>query len=236
MFGDYTALAFLDAIETALRPNPAARAVIERGRDEVRRRPESIETVLSDLLTGPCAQLAGPQERPLLLIIDDLEQILAADPDGPHRVAPEHAPVLAAVLRAFHPAETDSRVVLTTRFTFRLDGLERRLEPIQLPPFSPVAESKLQRRQKGRSTPERVAERAGPADRAVVVSRGNPGLQDLIGLRLISGEGVDPERAEAVVAGMETYLAQGNLPDDGEVQAFLERLALDAPTDQAGAA
>ena len=89
----------------------------------MRQRPEAIEAVLVDLLAGPCAQAGDGGQRPLLLIIDDLEQILVPDPAGPHRVAPEHARVLAAVLRAFDPAETDSRLLVTSRFTFTLDGL-----------------------------------------------------------------------------------------------------------------
>lgn len=61
----------------------------------------------------------------------------------------------------------------------------------------------------------------------MAVSRGNPGLQDLIGLRLVYGPQVPLARAEEAVAGMETYLQQGELPSDGEVRAFLENLSLD---------
>ncbi|WP_327011724.1 tetratricopeptide repeat protein [Dactylosporangium sp. NBC_01737] len=235
VFGDYSALAILDAIETAVRANPAAREVIERGRDEVRRRPEAIETVLIDLLNGPCAQ-SGKQERPLLLVIDDLEQILVPDASGPHRVAGEYAGVLAAVLRAFSPAESDSRLLLTSRFTFTLDRLERRLELVQLQPLSPVAQHKLLRRQQGLTSPELVSERGAMAERAVQVSHGNPGLQDLIGLRLVYGKQVDTDRAEDVLTGMEAYLQRGDLPSDAEVRAFLENLALDALVEQAGPA
>ena len=70
----------------------------------------------------------------------------------------------------------------------------------------------------------------------MAVSRGNPGLQDLIGLRLVYGEQVSLDRAEAAVAGMEAYLRQGDLPADAEVRAFLENLALDTLLDEAGAA
>ena len=42
-----------------------------------------------------------------------------------------------AVLRAFDPAETDSRLLVTSRFTFTLDGLQDRLEAVQLRPLSP---------------------------------------------------------------------------------------------------
>ena len=146
VFGDYGALAILDAIAAAVRANPAARQLIESGLPEVRQRPEAVEAVLVDLLAGPCAQAGGGQ-RPLLLVLDDLEQILVPDPAGPHRVAPEHAPALAAVLRAFDPGETDSRLLVTSRFTFTLDGLQDRLEPVQLRPLSGVAQRKLQRRQ-----------------------------------------------------------------------------------------
>ena len=235
VFGDYSALAMLDAITAAVRANPAARQLVEARLPEVRQRPEAIEAVLIDLLTGPCAQAGEDGQRPLLLVIDDLEQILVPDPAGPHKVAAGQAPVLAAVLRAFDPAETDSRLLLTSRFTFTLDGLEARLEPVQLRPLSDVAQRKLQRRQQALTPAERLAERAGLARRAVAVSRGNPGLQDLIVLRLVYGEQVGLERAEAAVAGMEAYLRQGELPADAEVRDFLENLALDALVEEAGA-
>jgi tetratricopeptide (TPR) repeat protein len=233
VFGDYSALAILDAVATAVSANQLARELIEQRRPEVRQRPEAIEAVLVDLLTGPCAQANGGQ-RPLLLIIDDLEQILVADPAGPHRVKPEHAAVLVAVLRAFHLAETESRLLLTSRFIFRLDGLEARLEQVQLRPLSEVAQHKLQRRQQALTSPQRLVERSDLADRALQVSRGNPGLQDLIGLRIVYGEQVPVSRAEAAVAGLEAYLAQGDLPDEAEVRAFLENLALDTLLEEAG--
>ena len=235
VFGDYGALAILDAVAAAVRANPAARQLIQARLPEVRKRPEAIEAVLIDLLAGPCWQVGEAGQRPLLLVIDDLEQILTADPAGPHRVAPEHAPVLTAVLRAFDPAETDSRLLVTSRFTFGLGGLEGQLEAVQLRPLSPVAQRKLQRRQQALTSAERLAERAGLAARAVAVSRGNPGLQDLIGLRLVYGEQVGLARAEAAVAGMEAYLRQGDLPADTEVRAFLENLALDTLLHEAGA-
>jgi tetratricopeptide (TPR) repeat protein len=234
VFGDYGALAILDAVAEAVRANPPTRDLIKRRLPQVRAQPEAIEAVLIDLLAGPCAQ-ADDGQRPLLLIIDDLEQILVADPAGPHRVAAEHASVLAAVLRAFDPAETDSRLLVTSRFTFALDGLEARLERVQLPPLSVVAQRKLQRRHQALTPADRQAERSELAGRALAVSRGNPGLQDLIALRLVYAEQVPLPQAEAAVAGMETYLRQGELPPDSKVRAFLENLALDTLLQEAGA-
>jgi tetratricopeptide (TPR) repeat protein len=149
-------------------------------------------------------------------------------------VAPEYGPVLAGVLRAFDPAQTDSRLLVTSRFTFTLDGLQTELEDVQLRPLSEVAQRKLLGREQALTPAPRLAERAALAARAVAVSRGNPGLQDLICLRLVFGEQVGLERAEAAVAGMEAYLAQGDLPADAEVRAFLENLALDALLAEAG--
>jgi tetratricopeptide (TPR) repeat protein len=236
VFGDYGPLAIADAVAAAVRAHPAARQLIRSRLPLVREQPEAIEEVLIDLLAGPCAQAEDDGGRPLLLIIDDLEQILVADPTGPHKVAPGQAAVLAAVLRAFDPAETGSRLLVTSRFTFALDGLEARLEAVQLRPLSAVAQRKLHRRQQALTPVERLAERSGLAGRALEVSGGNPGLQDLIGLRLVYGEQVGLKRAEAAVAGMEDYLRQGALPDDAEVRAFLENLALDTLLEEAGAA
>jgi tetratricopeptide (TPR) repeat protein len=236
VFGDYSALGILDAVAAAVRTSEPALRLIDELLPEVRQRPEAIEQVLVRLLSGPCAQQGPGFLRPLLLVIDDLEQVLVADQAGPHRVAPPFAPVLAAVLRAFDPAETDSRLLVTSRFTFTLDGLETRLDGVQLPPLSEVARYKLQRRQQGITSPRLQAERAALAARALAVSRGNPGLQDLIGLRLVYGEDVSPDRAEAVVSGMEAYLRQGDLPADADVRAFLENLALDALLAEAGEA
>ncbi|MEU1782765.1 CHAT domain-containing protein, partial [Streptomyces abikoensis] len=241
VFGDYSRAAVLDAIATAVVPNPTARDLVKDRRADVREHPDRFQALLVDLLTGPCAQAEGTR-RPLLLIIDDLEQILTAAPDGPHRPGPAHAGVLAGVLSAFNPATTDSRLVLTSRYTFSLDGLETRLEPVQLQPLSPAARHKLRRRQQDLATAENrvldteAARRAELARRAMEVSRGSPGLQDLIGLRLVYGEQVDLARAEAAVTMMETYLRQGDPGVDPALSAFLENLALDTLLQQAGPA
>jgi tetratricopeptide (TPR) repeat protein len=231
---DYGAVAIADAVAAAVQANPAARELIEARLPQLCQWPEAIEPVLASLLSGPCAQPGKGGRQPLLLIIDDLEQILVPDPDGPHRVAPAHAGMLAGVLRAFDPEQTDSRLLVTSRFTFTLDGLQDRLAAVQLRPMSLVAQRKLQRRQQALTPAGRQAERATLALRALVISRGNPGLQDLIGLRLVYGEYVSLDRAEAAVAGMEAYLCHGDLPADADVRTFLEILALDTLLAEAG--
>ncbi|MEV0104102.1 tetratricopeptide repeat protein, partial [Nocardia sp. NPDC050789] len=235
VFGRYDAVSIVDAVGVAVRANRDARELIERELPRIRQQPEAIEAVLVDLLSGPCAQ-SGAGQQPLLLIIDDLEQILEDNPAGPHRMAAAYAPTLAAVLRAFEPSETDSRLLITSRFTFTLDGLESRLEPVQLRSMSLVAQHKLQRRQQGLASEQCRKERAELAERAITVSRGNPGLQDLIGQRVVYNEHVPNARAETTVIEMEAYLHQGDLPADAEVRSFLENLALDALLGEAGTA
>ncbi|WP_239148828.1 tetratricopeptide repeat protein [Streptomyces sp. SID12501] len=237
VFGDYTPMAILDAIADAVDANPDARSLIDERRVEVREHPDRFKWLLIDLLAGPCAQELDDVRKPLLLIIDDLEQILTANPDGPHQVDPGHATVLADVLSAFDPTITDSRILVTSRYTFTLGGLEARLEPVQLQPLSSSAQRKLQRRQQDLAPAGYRTQRADLAQRALDVSCGNPGLQDLIGLRLVYSSQVDQTRAEAAVAGMEAYLHRGDLPaDNSDIGEFLEKLALDTLLDQAGPA
>ncbi|UIX33501.1 CHAT domain-containing protein [Streptomyces sp. GQFP] len=237
VFGDYTPTAILDAIADAVAANPDARSLIEARRAEVRQQPDRLKPLLTDLLAGPCAQELDDVRKPLLLIIDDLEQIPTTNPDGPHRLDPGHATVLADVLSAFDPAITDSRLLVTSRYTFTLGGLEARLEPVQLQPLSSAAQRKLQRRQQDLAPAGYRTQRADLAQRALDVSCGNPGLQDLIGLRLVYSSQVDQARAEAAVTGMEAYLHQGDLPaDNSDIGEFLENLALDTLLDQAGPA
>ncbi|WP_306208691.1 CHAT domain-containing protein, partial [Actinoplanes sp. RD1] len=235
VFGDYSAAAILEVIEQAVHALPAARDLIAQRRGQVRDRPETFEPLLTDLVAGPLGR-ADEGQRALLLIIDDLEQVLLPDPQGFHRVAPAVAPVLAAALRAFDPSVTDSRLLLTSRFQFTLDGLPDRLEQIPLRPLSLVARLKLLNRQQALASPRLQAERSALAARAAEVSRGNPGLQDLIGLRLVYSDQIDAGRATAAITDMEAYLRQGDLPAEPQVRQFLENLALDTLLELAGPA
>ncbi|GGN65415.1 hypothetical protein GCM10010112_26770 [Actinoplanes lobatus] len=236
VFGDYTAMGILEAIAAAVEDNAAARSLIEAKRAEVRDQPEALRWLLVDLLSGPCSQPGSDGQRPLLLIIDDLEQVLEPQEEGPHRVSGRHAPVLAAVLRAFDPERGDSRLILTSRFVFTLDGLPDRLERVQLAPLTEVARRKLAVRQQAVPSERLRLTRTALAARAVAVSRGNPGLQDLVVLRLVYSPQVDLARAEQAVTDIESYLDRGDLPADTEIRAFVENLALDALIEQAGAA
>jgi tetratricopeptide (TPR) repeat protein len=241
VFEHYGARDVLSALSEPLRDNPKARDLLRNGIDLVRQQPDRLEDVLIDLLRGPCGQLEEGSS-PVLLVIDDLEQILDADPGGGrHRVKPANAPVLAAVLRAFEGAMAlgNSRLVITSRFPFVLDGLEQKLFELPLPPLSDAAQRKLELRQKEAAADEGLtgkafSDRERLHKRVAGIARGNPGLQDLIGRKLVLSKAVSLEQASQALDEMDAWLSQGDLPSDAEVREFLENLAVDALLDLAG--
>lgn len=231
IFGRYDAVSIADEIRAAC---PAARDLVDAARPRLRDAPGALEDLLRDILEGPCAQTGGG--TPVLLVIDDLERILEEPPEaGPWRVKPAFQPVMRAVLRAFDRAQTDSRLLLTSRYMFTLpDGgvdLAQRLHALQLPPMDAAGRRKQALRRLQAENREAVAadeERRRLLDRCVVLAHGSPGLQDLLfGLAL-----ENPQAAEAALAAMEAYLRQGDLPEQEaagrEVRDFLKDLALDS--------
>ena len=183
---------------------------------------------------GPCRE-RGPAAPALLLVLDDFEQLLEEAP-GVRPVRTAQAGLIAAILGAFDPATTDSRLIVTSRFPFRLTtgraDLAGRLARIELPSFQPTTERKLLLRQEQSATPARLAAVTAPADdllsRALAAARGNPGLQDLLITRLLLNAAVPLPAAAEALAQMEAYLAGGDLPGDETVRALLEGIAVDA--------
>jgi tetratricopeptide (TPR) repeat protein len=233
--GDYDAFSVFEALYQAVDRDRAARELLKRERERMLHGPEELQRVLVDLLTGPCAQKTA-DGRPVLLVIDDLERILDAHANGgKHTVKAAALPVMRAVLRAFDPQETDSRLLLTSRYTFALTDsvrdLAAKLYELQLPPLSEGAQRKLTLRmeqwagsQAGLSEAE-VAARRRLLDRAQAVARGNPGLQHLLAA-LVLAPGAEAAQVERTLAEMEAYFAQGNLPHMERVRSFLVDMAL----------
>ena len=128
---------------------------------------------------------------------------------------PEHAPVLGAVLLAFDAAIGSglSRLVITSRFTFTLGGVEERLFELPLPPLSEAAQRKLELRQREAAadaglTGQAFAEREKLLARVPGIARGNP-AQDLIGRKLVLSTAVSVEDAQRTLDEMEAWLARG---------------------------
>ncbi|MCP3906266.1 MAG: ATP-binding protein, partial [Planctomycetes bacterium] len=255
VFKSYDAVSVLEAVQDAMgrapRTTEAQRTamaevedIIKRGMDTVRDQPEELERVLLDLLNGPCRD--ATDGRAFLLLADDLERVLVkGDAGGRHTVSHEHLPVVRAILRAFERSTGDGRLLVTSRYRFTLpDGPQQTqladvLEPIQLAPFHDAAQRKLTLRQVVESrvasiTEDERAARLKLADRAQQLSRGNPGLHDLLGLKLALNDAVPVSVAEGVLDEVEAYFERGDAPQDEAARAFVENLALDQLIDLAG--
>jgi hypothetical protein len=74
-----------------------------------------------------------------------------------------------------------------------------------------------------------LAARLPLLERVQELARGNPGLQDLVGDRLVLRPAVPLERAKAVLEQIQAYLAGGALEAIAadEVGEFLQKLAVD---------
>jgi hypothetical protein len=150
LYERYHALAVFEALVRALPPR--LKPEVERTWGEaVAHNDGALKDALQDLLEGPFrCEDAEIRSRPILLIIDDLEQILEAPRPGQNAtpVKAEYGPVLAAIIGAFRDAGvTDSRLLLTSRYTFALtdsggDDLARRLIDVPLPPMDEVQRDK----------------------------------------------------------------------------------------------
>ena len=130
VFGDYSALAILDAVKEAVRANPAARQLLESRLPEVRQRPEAIEAMLVDLLAGPCAQAGTAGSGRCCW--SSMTWSRSWSPTRPGRTGrgrPRRRCWPGCCGRSTRPRR-DSRLLVTSRYTFTLDGLEDRLEPM----------------------------------------------------------------------------------------------------------
>ena len=248
LHGRFGALDLLDRLAEALQGQPAARDLLQSRRapllEALQRGTEEAHLVLGNLLTdllrGPCEQAAGDghEALPLLLVLDDLEQLLDEQP-GPRPVAAAHAGLLATVLQAFQPEHSDSRLLVTSRYPFTLlhGGLDLAAGLLELPlgSFSPVAAAKLALRQRNAASPlPDLDARSAQLPRAQAAARGNPGLQDLLCGQLLLNPAVPLADTRAALDAMEAFLTGGALPDHEALHRQLEAIAVDTLLELAG--
>ncbi|MCL2645797.1 MAG: tetratricopeptide repeat protein [Phycisphaerales bacterium] len=196
----------LDAIPAEDRMIYAA-----RWQEMVSTNPSMLKAAIKDLLDNPF------RKYPILLIIDDLEQILEEpQPNTPIVVCQEYRVILSAVLQAFSSAVVgNSRLLLTSRFLFTLlDEHECDLaQTVAVVPLGPMNELE---RGKQWQTKERIFGRKITDDkvlrrllnRAIIAAKGNPGVQNTLTHPLVTGE---VEAARMAIEAIEYYLEQGRL-------------------------
>lgn len=228
VFGSYDALSVFDRVVAALPPQ-ARNPVIDTWRDTVLSDPAQLAHALEDLLQGPL------DARPMLLVMDDLERIL--ETTGPSTTAllvqRAYRPVLAAILHAFQRAQTESRLLVTSRYRFSLPDasgadLAETLARVPLQPMDGTERMKQLR------AAARIAKVDDLADidtallqRALNAAQGNPGLQAVLTHPILGGENVVAEKA---LAAIEHYQETGTPPDD-----IRELIAGNVPGDEASA-
>jgi len=227
----------------------AALPAVERGdcerawREQIEHDPSILARALEELLEGPL------DVQPILLIIDDLEQILASPSPGQARTPVRDADgsieawrvALGGVLRAFAAASSDSRLLLTSRYDFTLpDGrgldLADLLERVPLRPMDEEERTKQWRaaaRAAGRTDDYDDAAARALVARAQAEAGGNPGLQEILCRPILSGELAAARDAVDAVAH---WKATGEVPpEENAAQEFFQRVSFatyrDALTD-----
>jgi hypothetical protein len=191
IFERYDALAIYDEVLAALDPKVQA--------TEKAQWREAIHADASQLAGALQSWLSDSLDtKPILLIVDDLERILEtlSQTDAPTGVMPVYRDALKAVLLAFDRASTQSRLLLTSRYEFRLpDGvggdLAASLVRVPLKPMAPrerIKQWRAAERSAGRETAE--LDEAGNAllSRALDAAAGNPGLQAILTRPILAHE------------------------------------------------
>ena len=164
--------------------------------------PEALYRALHALLTGPCRHTADG--APIVLVLDDFEALLDPPQGSGHwQVKAAIEAPLAAIIRAFDVADTESRLLLTCRyrFPFAYQGrdLAARLLDVPLPEM-PESDARKQATQRRRAADLRqqtgAAEYHALSERAITAARGNTGLRDLLFRAVLA----DKQAAEAAIA------------------------------------
>ncbi len=243
VFGQYDGLAILEAIGEALSGNAVVQEIIARHKPRVQGGNENaLAPALHELLQGPCES-----DAPILLVVDDLESILGRESRDKQPVHPDYEPVLRALVQAFAPDKTESRLLFTSRYPFDLQGLEKKVFALEIPSFPEAAQHKLLWRQQEQAlalanakgvglSDKEIQERLALLGQALELSRYNPGLQDLLGEKQILCTTKPLGLVKKILVQMRLWLEQEreSLPDEPEIREFFESLALDALLEQAG--
>ena len=237
VYGRYDALAIFEQLLDALPPDE--RAGCERAwLDQIAHDGAMLGRALEELLEGAF------HDRPILLIIDDLEQILAAPSPGQARTPVSDAPgtidawrtALGSVLRAFAAASTDSRLLLTSRYDFTVpDGRGRDLaDALERVPLRPMdREERAKQWAAGRTAGQTEfnadASELQLAVRAQAEAGGNPGLQEILCRPLLTGE---LTAASQAIDALARWKATGEVPhDENAAQEFFQRVSFETYRD-----
>ena len=232
VFERYDALAIFEQLTSALPPGE---------REQYKK--NWVNQIIADntLLANAIEEmLKGPlDENPILLIIDDLEQILENPKPGQMITPVKDASgkpdawraSLSAVLRGFKASQsqTESRLLLTSRYDFTLPDakggdLANALMRLQLIPMKDMERIKQLRAAKRISGRAEESEHEGKLeDLALKLAGGNPGLQEILCRPILSGE---LEPAQIALNAVEHWKSTGEVPsEENKALEFFKRVA-----------
>lgn len=233
LFGRYDAAAILSTFRERLGTAEVT-TLVNDWLPRVEEDAAQLLPALTSLLEGPCCQ-KKPGRFPVLFIVDDFEQMLVAQENGPHRLRPELAPSIRSLLQAFQTAETDSRLLFTCRFEFTLpdrSGAEMTDHLLKVP-LHGMSERESQKqaiaklRQQTaltRRQQQNLPDLFNRLNRIRSAAQGNAGLQDLLQSLCLD----DPPTCDTCLDQMEVYAQTGELPEEDQMRHFLEKLAIEA--------
>ncbi len=230
----HDALAIFEQLIAAL-PGSERKEWEQSWREQIASSGAALRDALEEMLEDPF------DRRPILLIVDDLEQILQTPRPGqittPVKDAPENAHAwrlsMLAVLSAFEAASTQSRLLLTSRYDFSLPDsrgrdLANTLERVQLHPMEANERAKQWR------AAERIAGRAAAksddrenslVSRAQALAGGNPGLQEILCRPILSGE---LEAAGTALDAVNFWKVSSEIPkEENAAQEFFRRMTFE---------
>ncbi len=242
IYRDYSEAAILGELKQFI-PGDSRNQDFQRYLADIQQSPDLFADNLVEILEGHL------YDQPIILVVDDLEQHALEDlktasaADGKVGVKLEYQNALRGVIDAFGRADTQSRLILTSRHSFRLldaygqDVAEQLLE-IEVPDMNPVEQEKhwLALLQSGVVKGARDEEQ----DRVFLgkiwaICQGNPGLQDVLYQPLLKGEYPVLQRTLAILRDHHAGLATADVTGIKNVDKYLQRIALksyhDALTD-----
>ncbi len=190
--------------------------------------PDCLKVTLKNLLEGAFSG-DDNKHRAILMVIDDLEKILSPPKDklNSHQVQAPYQATLIAIISAFKEAKTQSRLIITSRYHFALVDRQK-TDIAALLMDQPLAGMNLSDANKqylakyGSAVSYKENINLEP-ERVMRACLGNPGLQELI-FNLFS---TAPQAYRTALTDMESYLQGKALPEQAQVQHFLQDLALE---------
>ena len=203
--------------------------------NQAKQEPKQFTNILIELLEEHFS------DTPIILFLDDLEQhILETLQQGQEKVAVKVAfqQTLLAIIEAFDVADTESSLLLTSRYIFTLpnesgEDIADNLQSINVPDMNAIEQLKhwiaLLQTIDSKQTQRDIEQDNCFLDRIFTICQGNPGLQDVLFTPLLKGE---IDALKMALEKIENYQAdsdqQTTAEEQKDIDKYLQRVALQA--------